>query len=98
MDLKGVAPLIGADHLSLGSPDRLMRYLGVTPGSVTVLALAHDAAHDVTLVVDRAVWAADAWRVHPLVNTATLVIATGDVRRFLAATGHEAQVIDVPTR
>ena len=98
VDLKGVAPRIGADHLSLASPDRLMKHLGVAPGAVTVLGLAHDTAHAVTLVVDREVWAADAWRVHPLVNTATLVMRTDDVRRFLAATGHAAQVIDVPTR
>ena len=98
VDLKGVAPLVGADHLSLASPERLAKFLGLTPGSVTVLGLVNDAAHAVTLVVDRAVWTADAWRCHPLVNTATLVIATPDVRRFLAATGHEATVVDVPVR
>lgn len=98
VDLKSVAPLIDADHLSLASPERLLKYLGVTPGSVTVLGLAHDTAHAVALVVDRDVWNADAWRVHPLTNTATLVIATPDVRRFIAATGHEPRVIDVPVR
>ena len=98
VDLKGVAPLIGADHLSLASPERLMTYLGLTPGSVTVLGLAHDTAHAVDLVVDREVWGADAWRVHPLVNTATLVVAGADVRRFLGVTGHTPQVIDVPVR
>src|SRR6185503_5004082 len=37
VDLKGVATLLGADTLSLGSPDRLWKYLRVTPGSVTIL-------------------------------------------------------------
>jgi len=44
------------------------------------------------------VWEADAWRVHPLVNTATLVIARPDVERFLASTGHVPNVVDVPVR
>jgi len=33
---------------------------------------------------------------HPLVNTATMVVAHADLERFLAATGHAARVIDVP--
>ena len=45
IDLKALAPLIQADRLNLGSPERLMKYLGVTPGSVTILGLAHDADH-----------------------------------------------------
>jgi len=93
VDLKQVAGRIGADRLSLGSPDRLAKYLGVTPGAVTVLALANDPAHAVGLVVDDDVWAAEAIRAHPLVNTTTLVISQADLRRFLEHTGHVAQVI-----
>jgi Ala-tRNA(Pro) deacylase len=98
VDLRALAPRIGADHLSLASPDRLARLLGLTPGSVTVLGLAHDTAHEVALVVDADVWRADAWRCHPLVNTATLVLARADVERFLAATGHRPEVVEVPAR
>jgi Ala-tRNA(Pro) deacylase len=98
VDLKATAPRIGADNLSLGSPDRLTKYLGLTPGAVTVLGLVNDPAHEVELIVDREVWDAEAWRCHPLVNTATLVLARADVERFLATTGHVPRVIDVPAR
>jgi Ala-tRNA(Pro) deacylase len=98
VDLKQVAERIGADNLSLGSPDRLAKHLGVTPGAVTILALTNDPAHAVELVVDQDVWRAETLRAHPLVNTATLVIAQADVRRFLSVTGHEARVIAVDHR
>lgn len=98
VDLKALTPRIGADNLSLGSPDRLMKYLRLTPGSVTVLGLVNDPDHLVTLLVDRDVWNAPAWRSHPVVNTATLLLSTAAIERFLAATGHQAHVIDVPVR
>ena len=98
VDLKALAPRIGADNLSLASPDRLARYLGLTPGSVTVLGLVNDPRHEVQLLVDADCWRADAWRCHPLVNSATLVISRPEIERFIASTGHEARVIEVPER
>jgi len=98
VDLKQVAQQIGADKLSLGSPERLARHLGVTPGAVTILALVNDRAHTVELLVDEDVWRADSVRAHPLVNTATLVIGQADLRRFLEQSGHTARVIPVLSR
>jgi Ala-tRNA(Pro) deacylase len=98
VDLKQVASQIGADKLSLGSPERLLTHLGVTPGAVTILALVNDPTHSVELLVDDDVWRADAIRAHPLVNTTTLVISQADLRRFLQHTGHAARVIPVSSR
>lgn len=94
-DMKQIADAVGADRLSLGSPERLAKHWGVTPGAVTILALINDPTHAVELVVDDDVWRAETIRAHPLVNTATLILSQADVRRFLAATGHEARVIRV---
>ena len=98
VDLKGVAALIGADTLSLGSPERLMTYLGVTPGAVTILALVNDPSHQVELLVDDDVWTAGPIRAHPLVNTATLSLEHDAIEQFLRATGHAPRIITVPTR
>lgn len=87
-----------ADRLSFGSPERLMKYLGVTPGSVTILGLANDAEHGVELYVDAEVWNTPQWKVHPLVNSATLVIDRAGIEKFLNTTGHHARVITVPAR
>ncbi|MEZ4585063.1 MAG: prolyl-tRNA synthetase associated domain-containing protein [Gemmatimonadales bacterium] len=98
VDLKALAPLIGADNLSLGSPDRLARHLGVTPGAVTLLALVNDPSHAVSLVIDREIWEVDHWRCHPLVNTATLSMPWASVQAFLAAVGHPPETVVVPAR
>jgi Ala-tRNA(Pro) deacylase len=75
----------------------MMKYLGVEPGSVTVLGLIQDTENAVELYVDRDVWNAPLWRCHPLVNTATLVIPRQGIERFLEHTGHRPRVIDVAT-
>jgi Ala-tRNA(Pro) deacylase len=98
VDLKGLCDRIGADNLSLGSPDRLMKHLGVTPGAVTILGLINDPEHLVEVLIDRDVWAAPAIRSHPLVNTATLVLSHEGVERFCQLTGHPVKLVDVPVR
>ncbi len=98
VDVKRFADSADADHLSFGSPDRLMRHLGVEPGSVTVFGLVNDAPHAVELFIDRDVWNAPRWRCHPLVNTETIVMDRPDIERFLTETGHTPRVVVVDTR
>ena len=89
------AEIAGADRLSFASPERLMKHLGVEPGSVTLLGLVNDAAGAVELYIDADVWAAPSIHSHPLRNDATLVLSHADVVRFLAATGHQPRIITV---
>lgn len=98
VDVKSFADQAGADHLSFGSAERLMKYLGVEPGSVTVFGLANDAANAVELYVDEDVWTAPRWRCHPLVNTGTLVVSREDLERFFVKTGHKPRVLRLSTR
>lgn len=98
VDIRHFAEQIDADRLSFGSPERLSKYLGVTPGSVTVLGLANDAERGVELYVDAGVWASPAWRCHPLVNSATLVITRDAIERFLKHTGHVPRVVTLSAR
>ena len=96
VDIKRLADQVDANHLSFGSPERLAKYLGVTPGSVTVLGLMNDTEHVVELCVDADVWRTSAWRCHPLINSITLVISRDDIQKFLAHTGHEARILELP--
>jgi len=75
-----------------------MKYLGVEPGSVTVLGLIHDTTNAVELYIDAEVWQTARWRCHPLVNTSTLVLARPDIEKFLASTGHTPHVVTLETR
>ncbi|HDO1311188.1 prolyl-tRNA synthetase associated domain-containing protein [Aeromonas veronii] len=96
VDLKALATALGVKRLSFGSPERLDAVLGLTPGSVTLLAMVRDREKAVELVVDEAIWQAEQVQCHPLVNTATLIIRLDDVRRLLAHLGREATVMRLP--
>ena len=98
VDVKRFADQIDADHLSFGSAERLEKYLGVTPGSVTVLGLMNDTALGVELCVDADVWHTPSWRCHPLINSVTLVLARTDIERFLSHTGHTPRVLKLEER
>ena len=96
VDLRSLAQALGTGKLAFASAELLLERLGITPGAVSVLALVHDRANAVTLVIDSVTWEAAALQCHPLVNTSTVVIARADLERFLDATGHPPRVIDVP--
>ena len=96
VDLHALGVALDAQKLGFASAERLLEHLGIRPGSVSLLALFNDKAHAVEFVIDRRLWNADAVQAHPLVNSQTLVLRHADLERFLAATGHQARVIDVP--
>lgn len=98
VDLKALAAELGVKKLGFASPERLMTYLGIEPGSVSLLAVANDVEGAVEVIIDRVVWDAERVKCHPLVNTSTLSIAHDDLARFLALTKHKVKVIDVPER
>jgi len=98
VDLNRLGEALVGGRVGFASADRLLRHLGITPGSVSLLALVNDTAHAVEFVIDRALWEADAIQAHPLVNTATMCIAHADLEKFLAATGHPPRVLDIPER
>lgn len=95
MDLKRLGEQINVPHLRFGSPENLLRLLGVTPGSVTMMALVNDSSHLVELWLDAEIWQADLFQSHPLVNTATLLLTKASLERFFALTGHEVHLLDV---
>ncbi|MEM7116663.1 MAG: prolyl-tRNA synthetase associated domain-containing protein [Chloroflexota bacterium] len=98
VDLKGLAMALGVKRLGFASPERLLKYLGITPGAVSLLAILNDSEAAVEVVVDQAVWATERFKCHPLVNTSTLSIAKSDVERIFEITNHVVTVIDVPQR
>jgi Ala-tRNA(Pro) deacylase len=97
IDLKQLGETLGAGRLSFGSPERLMTYLGVEPGSVTPFSVINDSAHKVTLVLDRGLEQDGPINAHPLTNTMTSALSLADLQRFFAATGHTPRWLDFPS-
>ncbi len=88
VSLARVAAIVGDDKLGFASPERLAKYLGLTPGAVSPFGLVNDTTRQVHVVIDADLRAVPRVAFHPNVNTATLVIAEADFERFLASTGH----------
>lgn len=90
-----LAKALGAGRFSFASAERLGRWLGVEPGSVTPFGLVNDPDGEVTVVVDAGLVALGTLHFHPLVNTMTTAIAAADLLRFLEASGHPPQVVEL---
>jgi Ala-tRNA(Pro) deacylase len=89
INLKALGSRIGAKGgLSFGSPEALMQNLGVTPGSVSLLATVNDTEKRVTVVLDEALLKAPLVNCHPLSNQFTTSLSPEEINAFLSATGH----------
>jgi Ala-tRNA(Pro) deacylase len=95
VDLKALHKQLGAARFSFGKAELLAEVLGVTPGSVTALAVINDSKRRVSVVVDAALMRYETINCHPLENTATTAIARDDLVKFLRATGHEPQIVPI---
>jgi Ala-tRNA(Pro) deacylase len=90
-DLRKLNETLGEDRLSFGSPERLWRFLGLEPGSVSPFGLINDAGKDIVVIVDQDLKEAVQVNFHPNVNTATVGINAADFVKFLAWTGNRVR-------
>ena len=95
VDLKILHKTLGCARLSFGNADLLIATLGVAPGSVTAFAVLNDRPPRVSVVIDKALMDFAIINCHPLVNTATTAISRADMLRFLTATGHTPNVVQL---
>jgi Ala-tRNA(Pro) deacylase len=92
-DLKFIAAQIGAAKLSFARPEHMLRLLGVTPGSVTPLAVINDTGSEVRVVLDAAIDPGGVINVHPLRNSATVSLAFADLVDALTRWDHPPQIV-----
>ena len=93
-DLKKIAAAFGYGRLSFCNPDELMKYLYITPGSVTPLCIMYDTQHSVKVLFDEN-FEGKKVIIHPLRNTASISITFDDLKRFIEHYGHTYQLADV---
>ncbi len=96
IELKRLHKILGASgRLSFGRAESLRAALGVEPGSVTPFSVLNDKENRVTVIIDRALLVHDSLNFHPLRNTMTTRLFRADLLRFLDATDHRPQIIDI---
>ena len=88
---------IGSARLSFASPEQMLAYLDITPGSVSVLGLMNDREKKVRLLIDRDLLGQDFIGMHPCINTSSLKIRTRDLlEKLLPAMGFEPTIVELP--
>ncbi|MDT8719056.1 prolyl-tRNA synthetase associated domain-containing protein [Clostridium sp. 19966] len=95
VDLKLLAKQIGSSSLSFASEERLLKYLGVTPGSVTPYAIINDEEKSVIVLVDSDLANASIVNFHPTINTATIGVSYENFEKFLKWHGNEFKYVEV---
>lgn len=93
VNLKELGQRIGENGLNFASPERLKKYLALTPGSVSPFGLINDQSKAVTVILDQEISQSSLVNFHPNINTATITLATTDWLKFLQWCGNK--IIDV---
>ncbi len=96
VDLKKVSEFIGYGRLSFCSPERLLKYLGVEPGSVSLLGILNDQAGEVEILIDEDLWKEQYLLCHPLVNTSTLRLGREELVKLFQLSGHPFRLLPIP--
>lgn len=95
MDIHSVEKILHQGKLSFASPERMMRYLGVKPGSVSLFNLVNDINREVTLFVDSKLLTVEKVSFHPNDNRASLVISSEDMLKFIKNIGNNYEIMDL---
>lgn len=93
LDIHDLEKRLKQGKLSFASDKRLMKYLGITPGSVSPFGLINDRENHVHLFIDEKLKEFDRLAFHPNINTASLVISHSDFLKFLEYTGNSFEYI-----
>ena len=81
--------------LSFASPQRMERYLGLEPGSVSPFGLINDEEHHVHLFLDQNLQQAESLSFHPNDSRGTVVISRGEFLRYLDAVGNSWEFVEL---
>ncbi|MDR0349484.1 MAG: prolyl-tRNA synthetase associated domain-containing protein [Tannerella sp.] len=95
MDIHSIEKQLHQGKLSFASPERMVKYLGVTPGSVTPFGLMNDEEHHVSVFLDKNLQKAGRLSFHPCINTASLIISKDDFLRFMNYTQNRYEWIEL---
>jgi Ala-tRNA(Pro) deacylase len=95
LDMLKLQDLLSETRLSFASPERLMKYLGLTPGSVSPFGLINDSSKTVIAVVDNELLKYQNLAFHPNINTQTLILKTDDFKKYLFSIGHKVLYLDL---
>jgi Ala-tRNA(Pro) deacylase len=93
LDIHDLEKRLKQGKLSFASSKRMMKYLGIEPGSVSLFGLINDSEDHVYLFIDENLLKEERISFHPNINTASLVISMADMKKFLGWSGNGYEFI-----
>ena len=95
LDIHDLEKRLHQGKLSFASPQRMEKYLGLQPGSVSPFGLINDTENHVHLFLDKNLNEQKSLSFHPNDNHATVVIETPEFMRYLNAVGNSFEFIEL---
>lgn len=95
LDIHDLEQRLHQGKLSFASPQRMDKYLGITPGSVSPFGLINDEENHVHLFLDENLQNYDLLSFHPNDNRATVVISKEEFMRYLQVVGNTFEFIQM---
>lgn len=93
---KVISKQINSSRLSFGSDEKMLEYLDITPGSVSLLGLMNDHDLKVQLLMDKDLLQDEYLGCHPCINTSSLRIKMKDVfEKIILSLHHEPIFVEV---
>ena len=93
---KVISKQINSSRLSFGSDEKMLEYLDITPGSVSLLGLMNDHDFKVQLLMDKDLLQDEYLGCHPCINTSSLRIKMKDVfEKIIPSLHHEPLFVEV---
>ena len=95
LDIHDLEKRLHQGKLSFASPQRMEKYLGLTPGSVSPFGLINDTDNHVHLFLDKNLQNEASLSFHPNDNHATVVISQEEFMRYLSIVGNSYEFIEM---
>lgn len=95
LDIHDLEKRLHQGKLSFASPQRMEKYLGLSPGSVSPFGLINDVENHVHLFIDENLKKESSLSFHPNDNHATVVISQEEFMRYLSIVGNTHEFIEM---
>jgi len=95
LNIRDLEQRLKQGKLTFASPERMLKYLSIKPGSVSPFGLIHDHQNHVHVFLDKNLQKASTISFHPNDNTASLVIPFDGFIKFLESSGNTFEFLEL---
>jgi Ala-tRNA(Pro) deacylase len=95
LNIRDLEQRLKQGKISFASPKRMLKYLGLEGGSVSLFGIINDEEKHVHLFLDAVLEHAEKISFHPNDNTASLIISNDSFHRFLKWSGNAYEFLQL---